>query len=179
MRGMTQATTHTIRINLVSHLQTCMAVCAGKLQTLDLCVSFSYRCKKLRHWKRWQDWELKGVKEQLALTEGTIERLRETSSQTEQLYSTHFENTKERLRSRQEDFVSYRNEVREATKHRKEAHQSEVKGLEERCSTAEQQVQVEVHSCAKLQARCAELGMQVDEVRRAVQTCVPLPRFHL
>jgi len=31
MRGMIQATTNTIGPNLVLHLQTCMAVCAGSL----------------------------------------------------------------------------------------------------------------------------------------------------
>lgn len=170
---MTQATTNTIRINLVSHLQTCMAVCAGSLQTLDLSVSLCYRCKKLRDSKRWQDWKLKGVSDQLTRSQGKIKMLEETSSQTEQLYSTHFENMKERLRSRREDAVSYRNEVREETRRCKEAHQSEVKALEERCFTAEQQVQAEVHKCTKLQACCAELEMQVEKVRRPMQTCVP------
>ncbi len=99
--------------------------------------------------------------------------LEEISSQSEQSYNTHLESMKESVRRRQEIFESYRHEVKEKTRRLDEHHRSEVKGLEERCSTAKQQVQVEVDNCAKLEARCAELEMQVAEVRRPVQTCVP------
>ncbi len=136
-------------------------------------MSLCYRCKKLRHSKKWQDWKLKGVNELLTLKEGRIKMLEEISSQSEQSYNTHLESMKESVRRRQEIFESYRHEVKEKTRRQDEHHRSEVKGLEERCSTAKQQVQVEVDNCAKLEARCAELEMQVAEVRRPVQTCVP------
>jgi len=41
MRGMTQAITKTIRMDLVSYLQRCMAVYAGSLQALNLSVNTS------------------------------------------------------------------------------------------------------------------------------------------
>ncbi len=140
------------------------------LQTLHLSVSLCYRCKKLRHSKKWQEWKLKGVNELLTLKEGRIKMLEEISSQSEQSYTTHLESMKESVRRRQETFELYCHEVKAKTRRCQEVHQ---KALEERCHTAKQQVQVEVDNCAKLQACCAELETQVAEVRRPVQTCVP------
>lgn len=148
MRGMTQATTNTIRMNLVPHLQACMAVCAGSLQTLDLSVSLCYRFSKLRGFKKTQDWLLDMVHDENARCQGTIATLTEDLSRRENFYRGHVDRLEELLRSRKEDAVSYMNGVQEERRQCEEIHQSKVKALEERCSTAEQELQAEVYKAA-------------------------------
>ncbi len=110
------------------------------------------------------------VHDENARSQSTIATLTDDLSRRENFYRGHVDRLEELLRSQREDSASYQRKVREESRQCEEVHQSKVKALEERCSTAEQELQAEVHKCTKLQACCAELEADLEKVSCPLQS---------